>query len=115
MNLWLDDLRTPPHGWTWIRSVAEAQRVLLAGEVEHASLDHDLGHGCEGGCWDDSGDVTVQRCGKACACGCHATGYDLTKWMAETGIWPRLSCRVHSANPAGALSMQATINRYAPY
>ena len=114
IKLYLDDIRTCPDGWTLARSVAEAKALLLTGDVSHASLDHDLGHGCAGGCWDDSGDVVVQLCNAGCACGCHATGYDLVKWMAETSMWPLHKPLVHSANPVGRANMLAVIDRYFP-
>jgi len=114
LSLWLDDLRPAPTGWLWVKSVAEAIAALATGTVEHASLDHDLGHGCEGGCLDDSGDVVRLLCGADCQCECHRTGYDLVKWMAEWNVWPTRSIRVHSTNPSGAANMRATIARYAP-
>ncbi len=50
LNLWLDDIRDPldygKEGWTWVKTVEEAKSLLLGGEVENASLDHDLG-ACE--------------------------------------------------------------------
>lgn len=114
MNIYLDDIRAPPFGWTLVRNIEEAKSALATGTVEHASLDHDLGHGCEAECWDDSGDVVKQRCADGCACACHRTGYDLALWMAETGHWPTRSVRTHSANPVGARNIMATIARYAP-
>ena len=50
-ELWLDDRRPAPSGWTRAYTVAEAQRYLATEEVEEASLDHDLGacEACLGG------------------------------------------------------------------
>jgi len=94
IKLWLDDIRPAPPGWTWVKTVHEACLLLVEGQmfdkskaVVEASLDHDLGL-------------------------CQKTGYDLVKWMAETGFWPQTKPRVHSMNPVGAESMRATIDRY---
>lgn len=114
MKLWLDDIRPAPPGWTHVRSVPEAQRFLLAGVVEEASFDHDLGAGCERGCWT-TGDVVEQACARPCDCPCHLTGYDLCKWMAETGHWPTARPRIHSANVVGRENIRLTIERYGPY
>jgi hypothetical protein len=43
MRLWFDDVRPAPPGWTWAKTVAEAQAFLASGDVEEASLDHDIG------------------------------------------------------------------------
>jgi len=43
MRLWLDDLRPPPPGWEWAKTVEEAILIIESGEVVEASLDHDLG------------------------------------------------------------------------
>ena len=90
MKLWLDDLRPPPEGWMWARTVEEAMPHLRSGEVAEASLDHDLGEGVE-------------------------EGHRLVLWMAEHGIWPTQAISVHSSNPPGAEMMAAVIERYGPY
>lgn len=44
VSLYLDDVRPNPYpGWVAVRSAEEAFGYLLTREVEHASLDHDLG------------------------------------------------------------------------
>lgn len=91
--LWLDDLRPAPTGWTWVMSVHEAIRALQAGQVVHASLDHDLGDYAA-----DGGD-----------------GTRLTDWMAEHSTWPSAGVRVHSANIPAAQVMLRTIDRYGPW
>ena len=117
IRLYLDDQRACPDGWTLARSVPEAKALLLAGNVTHASLDHDLGYGCESGCWAelDSRLVTISKlCGFSCECSCHQTGYDLVKWMADTGNWPSSKPRVHSGNASGREKMEQLIERYFP-
>jgi hypothetical protein len=90
MKLWLDDLRTPPEGWTWAKTVEEAIPHLKTGEVTEASLDHDLGEGID-------------------------EGYALVLWMAEHDTWPKESISVHSSNPPGVKRMCGVIERYGPY
>jgi hypothetical protein len=47
VNLWLDDIRDPADfgcdGFNWVKTVGDAKVLLLTGQVEQASLDHDLG------------------------------------------------------------------------
>ena len=86
MKLWLDDVREPPPGWVHARTLEEAQALLASGEVEEASLDHDLGF--------DRPD-----------------GRALVRWMAQTGHWPKARPLVHGTNPAGRAAMEAMIDR----
>jgi hypothetical protein len=86
MKLWLDDIRPAPDGWVHVKTATDAYELIKTGVVEVASLDHDLGEA--------------------------HTGYDLCKWMAESGIWPKTKPRVHSANPVGREAMEWTIHRY---
>jgi hypothetical protein len=92
MKLWLDDIRTPPdESWLWAKTADEAIRILAAGEVAEASLDHDLG-------------VVVD--------GREATGYDVLAWIEEKvavdGFVPPL-LKVHSANPPARRRMEQAI------
>ena len=116
MNLWLDDCRNPVDygmvGFTWVKTVADAQAMLVTGTVQHASLDHDLGacdlcHTIERNATDG-----VPWGGMAPHCRHFGTGYDLCLWMAETGHWPAHKPNVHSANPVGAARMRGVIERY---
>ena len=96
MKIWLDDLRSPPDAsWTWVKSVAEAIGLMQSGQVEHASLDHDLG-------MDPTG-VEVPA------------GRRLVYWMAETNCWPSKSISIHSANIVGVEYMVGMIKRYGPF
>ena len=92
MLLWLDDQRNPEDygcgGWTWVKTVQEAAKLLATQCVMAVSLDHDLG--------------TVQ------------TGHDVVVWLEETGFWPRHGVFVHSANALGGARMQLTIDRKYP-
>ncbi len=90
MKLWLDDLRAPPDGWTWVKTAAEAEALLRTGQVTDASLDNDLGDG-------------------------EPEGRRLVLWMCEHDVWPRESIAVHSANPVAWDYMFGMIERYGPF
>lgn len=94
LKVYLDDVREPPEGWTLVRWPYDAIQLLLTGEVEALSLDHDLG--------DDGPGAGHGR-----------TGYDVLVWLEEAvalhGVKPPASIQVHSANPAGRARMEAAI------
>ena len=77
MRIWLDDLRPAPEGWTWAKTVPEAQRLLQQEKADALSLDHDLGE-------DEQ------------------TGYDLVMWLCwqreadGNDYWPKTAPVVHS-------------------
>lgn len=93
MQLWLDDVRPAPDGWTVALSVNAAIGILSSSAVVEASLDHDLGDYAP-----DGGD-----------------GYHLVLWMAEHETWPTRRITVHSANPVGRQRMLSVIDSYGPY
>jgi hypothetical protein len=110
MKLWLDDERPAPEGWTWVKTLEEAKQQLVTGQVEEASLDHDLGLRkigskkvklSDGSIIEE--DVTIEE-----------NGTHLVDWMAATNHWPKQKPRVHSMNPVGAQRMRQTIERYFP-
>ena len=94
MNLWLDDMRTPPdEEWVWVRTPEDAIAILDAGRVRRLSLDHDLGL-----------DTPESE----------RTGYSVLLWLeAEIahGRWryPLPEITIHSANPVGRKRMQQAI------
>ena len=89
INIWLDDVRPAPENYFWVKTIQEAEEVLLFPlSIQKMSLDHDLG--------------TTR------------TGYDFVKWMAENSLWPKEKPIVHSSNPPGRENMCALINRYFP-
>ena len=92
MRVYLDDIRTPPNGWTLVKTVDELRSVMRAHRVTHLSLDHDLGEG-------------------------EPTGYD---WLCEYEgeVAGKLmngesvdipEIQVHSANPVGVYNMNKAI------
>ena len=106
MKLWLDDIREPWKfgrlGWTWVKTAKAAIEAFKTGEVEEASLDHDL-----------SEDQMVQGgfLGKVFEDG-KGTGYDVVCWLEENPqYWPKGGVVVHSANPAGKERMIKVLDK----
>ena len=103
MNLWLDDVRDPAKhgriGWTWAKTAAEAVAYLRTGQVEKASLDHDLAW--EHYPWNDTGEPYKEP-----------TGYMVVCWMEEMNIWPPGGVICHSANPVGRARMQKVVDAH---
>jgi hypothetical protein len=89
MRLWLDDKRPGPKGWVHVATADDALRLLATGQVEYASLDHDL-----------AGD---------------ANGTDLVRAMIRDNAWPKFKPNVHSGNPFGARRMRYLIDHHGPY
>lgn len=88
MKVYLDDERITPDGWVRVFWPDEAIALLKTGQVQHISLDHDLG--------DD------QR----------GTGYDVVLWIEQavaTENFTPPTMAVHSANSSARLKMQAGI------
>jgi len=98
INIFLDDLRPCPEGFTWIKNADYlihqfkcCQDIKL--EVNILSLDHDLGDN-------------------------ELTGYDFCKWLVEEGyenptIYPKV-IYLHTANGVGRDNMYQLLNRYKP-
>lgn len=99
MKLWLNDVRDPEIfglvDWTWVKTYEDAIEALKSGQVECASLDHDLGG------WPIIGGILGEK-----------TGYDLVCWMEEQNVWPLGGTVVHSQNPIGADRMRQVIERH---
>lgn len=93
MKLWVDDLRTPPEGWEWAKTVDEAISLLTANTVTHMSLDHDLGG--EG-------------------MGATETSRPIVLWLCENDRWP-VHITIHSWNPVGAEWLKGMCERYSPH
>lgn len=86
-NLWVDDLRPPPHGWLWAKTSTEAISFLRTFDIDVMSLDHDLG-----------GDDTTRP---------------VVLWLCGGTSWPR-EVRVHTANPVGREWLEGMVSRYGP-
>lgn len=114
MNLYMDDVRACPFpGWHVARTVENAQYWLGTGQVEHCSLDHDMG-ACED-CRNRGahiGDMLTPETTFLNWCPHALDGTKLVRWMIETGHWPRFKPAVHSANLCGKPRMDGMIDRF---
>lgn len=99
MKLWLDDNRPPwkyGHvGWRWAKTYEEAIALLQTGQVEEASLDHDLSEA-----------ATMGRPALG-----EKTGYDVVLWMEANNVWPPNGTHVHSLNEEGRKRMMEFLRR----
>lgn len=119
MKLWLDDVRDPAPrgfiGWVWVKTAAEAIDLFLTGEVEQASLDHDLGpeHMLAGyrelqKLVETGGPVRREDLEAFYGPG---TGYDVVLWLeAHPSYYPAGGVTVHSMNPVGARRMRVALD-----
>lgn len=90
MKLWIDDIRTPPEGYFWCKSVWQARTVIEETEalkipIELIDTDHDSGEFV-----NEGGDYI-----------------ELLNWLERTGR--NYPIRIHSMNPVGVQNMRAII------
>ena len=112
-NLYMDDVRPIPDGWTGARTVELAMQYLSFGLVNECSLDHDMG-ACEA-CREKGehiGDQLTPETQFMFWCPHALDGTKLVRWMVETGHWPKVKPRVHSMNQAGAARMHDIIDQF---
>lgn len=93
IRLWVDDERNPAEHrpgerWVWVRTVADACRLLATKSVSHLSLDHDLG--------------VVDEHGRSIP---EEEGYAICTFIAQRGCWPTSEIVVHSMNSVAAERM----------
>lgn len=88
INLYVDDLRDCPEGYTVARTYGEAILLLETQQVNILSLDHDLGE-------DEKGNLLP-------------TGYDLVKYICENGLRAN-KIYMHTDNPVGRDNMYHTL------
>lgn len=93
IRLWIDDIRPAPEGWHHAKTCAEAIEFLENNFVDEVSFDHDSGD-------DDFDFIKVAHWLEESAC---FNTYHRVKWY------------VHSANPAGAAAIKATMERADKY
>jgi hypothetical protein len=109
LNLWLDDVRSAPTFiesglvWTVAKTADEAIELLRSGNIEFASLDHDLAQEH----YDankHSLDFESQEF-KA------KTGWDVMTWMTENNVWPKNGVRIHTGNGARRAIMLSLVEK----
>lgn len=90
LQLWLDDQRPAPSGWTHARTVGEAISHIVAakGNFAAADLDHWLGDGQD-------------------------TGLGLLRWMHATGCWPA-RLEIHTSDPRAWDRLRDYLREHAP-
>ncbi|WP_342577306.1 cyclic-phosphate processing receiver domain-containing protein [Psychrobacillus sp. FSL K6-2843] len=88
INLYVDDLRDCPKGFTVARNIEEAINYLENYKVHILSLDHDLGE-------DKDGNLLP-------------TGYDLVKYICEKGLRAD-KIYIHTDNGVGRENMYQTL------
>lgn len=88
INVYLDDLRDCPSGYTVARSYKKAIDLFKDNEVNILSLDHDLGE-------DEEGNLLP-------------TGYDFVKYMCEYGLRAN-KIYIHTDNNVGRANMYHTL------
>src|ERR1039458_5867178 len=112
--LWLDDERPAPlHAdcgvvWTVVKTADDAIEALKKGDVEFASLDHDLAdeHYQEFFRAHEEGRaVDTSQCKER-------TGYDVLNWMEENDVWPPAGVRIHTANTSRGPVMVGVVQRH---
>ena len=95
MKLWIDDVRLPPAGYIWLKSVGETTTFIINHEedldgnllIELIDLDHDAGSYC-----------------------CYGGDYiNILNWLEETGR--NYPIHIHSMNPVGVENMRRIIQR----
>lgn len=89
INLYLDDLRSIPVGFIGARTVEEALSIMEKNKIHMLSLDHDLG-------MDSDGNLLK-------------TGYDLVKYICESGVRPANKVYIHTDNVVGRENMYQTL------
>lgn len=112
MKIWHDDIRPAPDGWVWARTNARAIDLLLNGDVEEISLDHDLGLDhiempetyAELQQSDPEQAHNIFLAGRS-----EDSGFRLACWMVANDKIP-LKITIHSWNPAGAQNMANVFN-----
>jgi hypothetical protein len=88
LNLYVDDLRDCPDGYTIARNIDEAIYYIENFKIQILSLDHDLGEDSEGNLLP--------------------TGYDLVKYICEKGLRAD-NIYIHTDNGVGRENMFHTL------
>ena len=92
MKLWIDDVRNPPKGYVWCKSVGQAKQVIRANELRHEMIELiDIDHDAVDYAFD-GGDYIK-----------------LLDWLEETKR--NYPIRIHSMNPVGVANMRVIIER----
>ena len=86
-DLFLDDMRSAPPGYTLVRTIEECQMLLEEVVVHRLSLDYHLGDGRKAD--------------------------EVTAWIVKTGHWPQ-EIYLHSSDEGARLRMYHFLKDHAP-
>ena len=110
MKLWIDDVRTAPEGYIWLKSTREALRFITSSEnctqITHIDLDHDAGDFVR-----DGGDYigVLQELERLSRRVTYVNGVPFHNfWHLQC---QKMTFRLHSMNPVGVQNMRAIIER----
>lgn len=111
MNLWVDDIRPAPEGWTLAKTVTEAIRVLATQKVSEVSLDHDISHSIF-----FNGIHRPYPCGETFEPVAHYLHLLACAWenheLYQDAKQPPESVNIHTANPVAAKKMSEILSRH---
>ncbi|MBW7459013.1 cyclic-phosphate processing receiver domain-containing protein [Paenibacillus sepulcri] len=88
INVYLDDYRACPAGFTLVKNAEDCKQLLGHEEVNILSLDYDLGWG-------------------------QPTGLEVARYIVESGRYP-LAIYFHTSSPAGRAQMMELLLQHAP-
>jgi len=93
IRIWLDDVRPMPNQFdVWAKNAFFCIGLILAGNVDYISFDHDLGIG------ENESDLSENNTG-------YFVAKQIEKWAADKFISP-IAWDVHSANPVGRKNIE---------
>lgn len=103
MKLYIDDIRPAPEGWQQARTVTDAIKTIarFANEIDEISLDHDISYSVSvaGTLRPFPSPETFQ-----------AVAYFISVLYGHIENKPRIT--IHTANPVGALELQAILQTF---
>jgi len=120
MKLWLDDVRTPPSEYRWVKTVNEAIKLIELSEKNTKELE-EKAHNCflnrdyqgRNKCYAHANKWSIELIDIDHDAGDYASdGGDYIKlldWLEETGR--NYPIRIHSMNPVGVENMRRIIQK----
>jgi len=102
MNLYVDDQRPCPPGWVLARTVDRAIELLATGEVDVASLDHDIVYHTAVKIRGERVPIEVEA---------PETFEAVARYIARMPPDERPDVRFHTANAAGEAAMREILRR----
>lgn len=107
--VWYDDLRSPPAGWFWAKTFADATTAFTENEILDASLDYGMGYA-----YSHEGDQPIGVPGQSPP-NAGQTGLDLLEWISINNKWPTHSLAVHTSDTVNGTLMRQYIGLHGIY